>query len=46
MLIIYHRQCDAKLLLLIVPACAMLWDSGRTIRWVALAATTLGVVLT
>ena len=28
MLITYHRPWDAKLLLLIVPACAMLWSTG------------------
>ena len=46
LLITYHRPWDAKLLLLTVPGCAVLWASGRTIRWVALAVTTLGVVLT
>jgi hypothetical protein len=46
MLPIYHRQYDAKLLLLTVPACAMLWAEGGLIGWVALLVTTSGVVLT
>jgi hypothetical protein len=46
MLPIYHRQYDAKLLLLCVPACAMLWAEGGLIGWVALLMTTAGVTLT
>jgi hypothetical protein len=46
MLISYHRQHDAKLLLLTVPACAMLWAEGGLIRWFALAANTAGIVIT
>ncbi|MGA8043908.1 MAG: glycosyltransferase 87 family protein [Terracidiphilus sp.] len=31
---IYHRQYDAKLIILTVPACALLWKSGSTLgRW-------------
>src|ERR1035437_8926162 len=46
MLPVYHRQMDTKLLLLAVPACAMLWaEGGRTGR-LALAVTTAGFVLT
>jgi hypothetical protein len=46
MLPVYHRQMDTKLLLLAVPACAMLWaEGGRTGRF-ALAVTTAGFVLT
>ncbi|MDR3776756.1 MAG: glycosyltransferase family 87 protein [Terracidiphilus sp.] len=46
MLPVYHRQHDAKLLLLTVPACAMLWAEGGLIRWPALILNTAGVVLT
>jgi hypothetical protein len=46
MLPVYHRQHDAKLLLLTIPACAMLWAEGGPIRWGALLVTTAGVVLT
>jgi hypothetical protein len=46
MLVTYHRAYDAKLLLLAVPACAMLWAEGGRIRWTALLVTTAGVVLT
>jgi len=31
MLVTYHRPFDAKLLLLAVPACAMLWAEGGRI---------------
>jgi hypothetical protein len=46
LLVIYHRPYDAKLLLLTVPACAMLWAEGGKIRWLALLVTTAGIVLT
>lgn len=46
MLPIYHREYDAKLLLLTVPACALLWAEGRRIGRVALLVNTAGVVLT
>jgi len=46
MLVTYHRPYDAKLLLLTVPACAFLWAEGGLIGWIALAANTLGLVLT
>jgi hypothetical protein len=46
MLVTYHRSYDAKLLLLTVPACAMLWAEGGQIGWIALLATTAGIVLT
>ena len=35
MLPVYHRAYDAKLLLLTIPACALLWAEGGAIRWVA-----------
>jgi hypothetical protein len=46
MLPVYHRQLDAKLLLLTVPACAMLWAEGGRIGRLALLVTTAGFVLT
>ena len=46
MLVTYHRPYDAKLILLTVPACAMLWAEGGPIGWIALSMTTAGVVLT
>ena len=46
MLPIYHRQYDAKLLLLTVPACAMLWSEGGLIRWFALAVNSASLVWT
>ena len=46
MLITYHRPYDAKLLLLTIPACAMVWSEGRGIRWVALLVSTAGIVMT
>jgi len=42
----YHRQYDAKLLLLTVPACAMLWAEGGRIGRIALILNTAGLVLT
>jgi len=45
MLVTYHRPYDAKLLLLTVPACAMLWAEGGRSRWVALLVNGLGIVL-
>jgi hypothetical protein len=32
----YHRQYDAKLLLLTIPACAILWSEKGVVRWAAL----------
>ena len=46
MLPVYHRNYDAKLLLLAVPACAILWAGGGPVRWLALLLNTAGVVLT
>jgi hypothetical protein len=40
MLVTYHRPWDAKLLLLIVPACAMLWAEGGPKRWLAFLVST------
>lgn len=46
LLVTYHRPYDAKLLLLVVPACALLWAEGRPIRWLALVVTSAGIVST
>jgi hypothetical protein len=46
MLPVYHRQLDAKLLLLTIPACAMLWAEGGRIGRLALLVTSVGITLT
>ena len=46
LLITYHRPWDAKLLLLTVPACAMLWAEGGLIGWLAVLITTAGIIST
>ncbi len=46
MLITYHRPWDAKLLLLTVPACAMLWAEGGLIGWLAVLVNTAGIAIT
>ena len=46
MLVTYHRPYDAKLLMLTVPACAMLWAEGGPIGWIALILNTAGFVMT
>ncbi|HEV2486826.1 MAG TPA: glycosyltransferase family 87 protein [Terracidiphilus sp.] len=46
MLVTYHRAYDAKLLLLTVPACAMLWAEGAPIRWLGLLVSTTCIVMT
>lgn len=43
---VYHRQCDATLLLLTVPACAMLWSEGAMIGRLAFMVTAAAFVLT
>ena len=45
-LITYHRGQDAKLLLLAIPACAMLWSKRGVTGWLALVLTTLAVIFT
>jgi hypothetical protein len=43
---VYHRQYDAKLLILAIPACALLWSQkGRTGR-IAVIVTSLGLLVT
>jgi hypothetical protein len=46
MLPVYHRLDDAKLLLLAIPACAMLWKKGGPIAWVAMLVNTTATWLT
>jgi hypothetical protein len=46
MLVTYHRPWDAKLLMLTVPACAILWAEGGPIAWIALLTNAIGMVLT
>lgn len=46
MLPVYHRQNDAKLLLLTVPACSMLFAEGSIIGWCAIALNTVAFALT
>jgi len=46
MLITYHRSYDAKLLLLSVPACAILWAEGGGIAWMSLFIGAAGVFFT
>jgi hypothetical protein len=46
MLVTYHRSYDAKLLLLTIPACAMVWKEGKRIRWIAFALSAGTVLMT
>jgi hypothetical protein len=46
MLITYHKPVDARLFLLCVPACALLWAEGGTIGNIALAVTAASIVFT
>jgi hypothetical protein len=46
MLPVYHRAQDTKLLLLTVPACAMLWAEGGRVGRLALLINSAGFVLT
>jgi len=46
MLPMYHRNHDAKLLLLAVPACAILWAEGGRLKWPAGAITTAAILAT
>ena len=46
MLVTYHRLYDAKLLLLTIPACAMLWQKGGWTGRLAFWVNTLGIFLT
>lgn len=46
MLPAYHRAEDARLLLLMLPACAMLWAGGERKRWIPLGLTAAAIVVT
>ena len=46
MLFVRHHPYDTKLLLLTVPACAMLWTEGGLIGWLAILLNTAGFLLT
>jgi hypothetical protein len=46
MLVTYHRQHDAKLLLLAIPACALLLAEGGRKGWFALLVTSACIVIT
>jgi hypothetical protein len=43
---VYHRQYDAKIIILTIPALAMLWDEGGSTRWMALLVSLQGYLLT
>ena len=46
MLFVHHHPYDTILLLLTVPACAMLWAEGGVIGWLALLFNITGFILT
>jgi hypothetical protein len=46
MLLAGHHLYDTKLLMITVPACAMLWAEGGLVRWLALLVNTAGFMLT
>jgi hypothetical protein len=46
MLPVYHRSYDARLLLLAVPASAMLWRERGRVRWCAVFVTGLAILCT
>ncbi len=46
MLVTYHRSYDARLLLLSIPACCMLWAEGGAIAWIAFLLSAAGIVFT
>jgi hypothetical protein len=43
---VYHRIYDAKLLLLSVPACAMLWAEGGLVGWLAVGINSVAILFT
>ncbi|HET7102493.1 MAG TPA: hypothetical protein VFI20_00240, partial [Terracidiphilus sp.] len=43
---LYHRQSDATILLLTIPACAMLWRKPGRARWIALALSVVAILVT
>jgi hypothetical protein len=46
LLVTYHRTTDTKLLLLVIPACALLWSEGGVMKWLAFAVTGAGIFIT
>jgi hypothetical protein len=46
LLLVYHLSYDAKLLLLAIPACAMLWGEKGWRRWIALVLTSAAIFVT
>jgi hypothetical protein len=46
MLVTYHRPWDAKLLMLTIPACAILWAEGGQIARIALLVNSIGMLFT
>ena len=45
MLPVYHRQYDAKLIILTLPALASLWTQRATLRYLALGVTSVAILL-
>jgi Glycosyltransferase family 87 len=45
MLVTYHRQHDAKLLLLTIPACALLWSERGVAGWLALLTNSAAILI-
>jgi hypothetical protein len=43
---VHHRADDAKILLLAIPACALLWAGKGARRWIALVLTSAAIVFT
>jgi hypothetical protein len=43
---LYHRQHDARLILLCIPACVSLWAARGKVGWAALTLTSAAIVLT
>ena len=46
MLVTYHRPWDAKILMLAIPACALLWAENRSVGRIALLVTTAALAFT
>jgi hypothetical protein len=44
-LVTHHRVYDAKLLLLTIPACAILWEKRDSVGWTAMTITSIGIFL-
>jgi Glycosyltransferase family 87 len=43
---LFHRTHDAKILLLTIPACALLWAGKAPLRWIALILTSAAIFIT